>query len=478
MFPMLTTRFRALLTAVFSIILLANCVSSASSNWPQFRGPNASGVAESDKLPVEFSESTNFIWKIELPSGLSSPVIWGDRIFLTSFETQKLDTICLRRKDGRILWRKTAPAKQIEEFNPTSSPASATPATDGKRVYVYFGSYGVLAYDFDGREAWRKPLPMAVLLNGSGTSPSLMDGRLIINRDQEDGKSSLLALDAKTGRTLWETPRSGFLSSYGTPIQWKRGGTSEVVLTGSFRVVGYSLKDGKERWSARGLEALSVCPTPVIGDRQLHAMSYAFGESKLPSFSEIASEMDQDNDSKIARAEGKDMLAAKTVFDMLDKDKDAFLTKEEWDANIAFLSKGEHGIFAIRAPGSGDVTTTHIAWKQKRGAATVSSPLFYRGRIWVVQDGGRVTCLDARTGKPVFEQERLDADGGYYASPVAANGKIYFASTRGTISVVEVGNTLKVLARNKLSERAAATPAIADNKLYVRTEKHLWAFGK
>jgi outer membrane protein assembly factor BamB len=188
--------------------------------------------------------------------------------------------------------------------------------------------------------------------------------------------------------------------------------------------------------------------------------------------------MDQDNDSKIARAEGKDMLAAKTVFDMLDKDKDAFLTKEEWDANIAFLSKGEHGIFAIRAPGSGDVTTTHIAWKQKRGAATVSSPLFYRGRIWVVQDGGRVTCLDARTGKPVFEQERLDADGGYYASPVAANGKIYFASTRGTISVVEVGNTLKVLARNKLSERAAATPAIADNKLYVRTEKHLWAFGK
>src|SRR5262249_31140215 len=198
-----------------------------------------------------------------------------------------------------------APAEQIEEINPGSSPASATPASDGQRVYVYFGSCGVLAYDFNGRESWRKPLPLVFSLNGSGASPVLIDRLVIINRDQEEGKSSLLALDARTGRTVWETPRPKFNSSYTTPVLWTRGAVKDIVLAGSLRVVGYGLKDGAEHWSATGLEAISVCPTPVIGEGQLYAMSRSVGGMKIPSFSDTEKEMDKNGDHKISFEEGR-----------------------------------------------------------------------------------------------------------------------------------------------------------------------------
>jgi outer membrane protein assembly factor BamB len=473
------TQAKPLLKACFALTaILYSHRLPAAVVWPQFRGPNCAGVSESGRPPTDFGLTTNLLWKTELPAGLSSPCVWRDRIFLTAFDQRRLETICIRRRDGKILWRQTAPAEQIEEINPASSPASATPATDGKRVYVYFGSCGVLAYAFDGRECWRKPLPVPSSLNGSGTSPALMEDLIIINRDQEEGKSSLLAMDARTGRTVWETPHPEFFSSYSTPVLWKRDRVKEVVVAGSVRLVGYGLSDGKERWSANGLEVVSVCPTPVIGEGQLYAMSRSFGGSKPPSFSQTLAEADKNGDHKLARDEARGPFGNKHVFNLIDKDKDGFVTEEEWNVTIAFLANAEYGIFALRQPGGGDITGTHVAWKQKRGVPTVSSPLYYRGRVYVVQDGGRVTSYHAKTGQVLLEQERLGADGEYFASPVAADGKIYFASTRGTISVIEAADTLKVLARNQLSERIMATPAIADSKLYVRTAAHLWAFGR
>jgi outer membrane protein assembly factor BamB len=463
-----------------SINLLLACQGqriAAAARWPQFRGPNCAGVSDSDKPPVEFGATTNLLWKMPVPAGFSAPCVWDDRIFLTAFANSKLETICVARKDGRILWRKTAPAEQIEDVNPDSSPASATPATDGQRVYVYFGSCGLFTYDFEGRELWRKPLPVAVSLNGSGTSPVVMDELLLVNRDQEEGKSSLLAVDTRSGKTQWETPRPKFNSSYTTPILWQRGGVKDVVVAGSLRVVGYDLKNGKERWSANGLEALSVCPTPVIGDGQLYAASRSMGGMKLPSFASQLKQMDKNDDQKISFDEGRGMVGSKQVFNAIDENRDGFIDADEWDASVAMMSRGEHGVFALRAPGMGDVTETHVVWKNKRGAATVPSPLFYRGRLHLVQDGGRVTCYRAKTGEMLYEQERLEADGQYWASPVAADGKIYVASAKGTVTVVESADTVKVLARNKLGERINATPAIADDKLYVRTTTHLWAFG-
>jgi outer membrane protein assembly factor BamB len=277
---------------------------------------------------------------------------------------------------------------------------------------------------------------------------------------------------------VWETPRPKFNSSYATPILWQRDDVKDVVLAGSLRVVGYGLKDGKERWSATGLEALSVCPTPVLGDGQLYAMSRSMGGMTLPLFSSQLKEMDKNSDQKIAFAEGAGMFGSKQVFNAIDEDRDGFITEAEWNASGAMMSKGEHGIFAVRAPGTGDVTGTHVIWKGTRGSATVPSPLFYRGRVHLVQDGGRATCYRAKTGEALYEQERLEADGQYWASPIAANGKVYFASTRGNIAVIEAADTMKVLARNKLGQRITATPAIADDKLYLRTATHLWAFGQ
>jgi outer membrane protein assembly factor BamB len=455
------------------LIVLWVASAGAVPSWPQFRGPNCAGVAESDKPPIEFGADTNLLWKVAVPSGVSSPCLWGDRVFLTALEDNKLVTVGIDRRNGKVLWRQIAPAEKIEAAHPQGSPASGTPATDGERVYAYFGSYGVLAYDFNGREKWRKPLPVGTVINGSGTSPALIKDRLIVNCDQQDDKSFLMAIDPRTGKTIWETPRPGFLSGYTTPILWG----DDIVIAGSLRVVGYGFGDGKERWSARGLEAISVAPTPVIGDGHCYVMSRALGGSKMPTFSELMAKSDANGDGKMSRAEAPSYLRDHGGFNATDRNRDGQVDEAEWERMTTLISQGEHGIFALRKAGSGDITETHVAWKNKRGVAPVASPLFYGGRIYAIQDGGRLTAYSPKTGDPLFEQERLDADGEYFASPVAANGHIYFASTRGTVTVIAPADKLEVKARNQLRERIQATPAIADNKLYVRTESHLWAFG-
>ncbi|HTD85644.1 MAG TPA: PQQ-binding-like beta-propeller repeat protein [Candidatus Binatia bacterium] len=446
----------------------------ASPSWPQFRGPNCAGVSDGEKPPIEFGPETNLLWKVAVPKGVSSPCIWDNRIFLTALEDNKLVTLGLDRRNGKVLWRQVAPAEAIEATHPEGSPASATPATDGKGVYAYFGSYGLVAYDLAGRELWRKPLPITTVINGSGTSPALIKDRLILNCDQQDNKSFLIAVDPRTGKTIWETPRPGFLSGYTTPILWG----DDLVVAGGLRVVGYGADDGKEHWSARGLEAISVAPTPVLGDGQCYVMSRALGGSKMPTLAEMLAKTDANGDGKMSWDEAPAYLRDHGGFKAGDANHDGQIDETEWNRMTTLIASGEHGIFALRTPGSGDITATHVAWKNKRGVAPVASPLFYRGRIYVVQDGGRVTAYSPKTGDTFFEQERLNADGEYYASPIAANGHVYFASTRGIVTIITPADTMEVKARNRIGERIQATPAIVDNKLYVRTESHLWAFGE
>jgi outer membrane protein assembly factor BamB len=452
-------------------------VIAAPVDWPQFRGPNCAGVSEG-KPPIHFDTKSNVLWRTEIAPGVSSPCVARERVFISGFEEGKLVTIGVDARNGKVLWKQAAPTTKIESVHRMGSPASATPASDGERVYSYFGSYGVIAYDLDGREQWRKPLDIGMVINGSGTSPALLKNRLVINCDQQDGKSFLIALDPKTGKTLWQTARPDFVSSYTTPVLWSRDGHDDVVLVGSVRTVGYALEDGKERWTIRGTEGVSVAPTPIVGDGQLIVMSRAFAGSRIPTFPEFLAQNDKDSDGKISRAEAPGYLREHGGFTAADRDKDGHLSDPEWTGMRDLIGRGEHGIFAVRAPGkdeTGDLTGSHVVWKDKKGAASVASPLLFEGRVYAVQDGGRVSCYEAKTGKVLFEQERLDVDGAYLASPIAAGRNIYFASTRGVVAVIEPGDTLKVIARNDLGEAIAATPAVAGDTLYVRGANHLWA---
>lgn len=462
---------------LLALLVAHHAAAATVPNWSQFRGPNSSGVAETDQPPIEFGPETNLLWKTAVPGGLSSPCVWADRIFLTAAADGQLVTLAVNRRDGKVLWRQAVTADKPRELHKKNHPATATPATEGRNVCVYHPGFGLIAYDFGGRELWRKPMPGLLTRNGSGTSPSMLDGRLVLNCDVEEGKSFLAAFDPATGRELWRTPRATFMSGYTTPIRWQREGRDEVVVVGSLRVMGYNLSDGRERWTIGGTEAVSVVPTPVVGDDQLYVMSRSMSGSKLPPWLAFALAIDKDADGKISRDEVPKPFIEQGMFSGIDRDQDGFITEKEWSDATAYLDQADYGIFALKPPGEGELTTNQIAWKHRKGVASVSSPLFYRGRIYVAQDGGRVTCFDAKSGDKHYEQERLGADGDYYASPVAANGHVYFCSGKGMVAAIAAGNTLQVRARNALGESIYATPAIVDDKIYVRSERHLWAFG-
>ncbi len=462
---------------VISIVSACCQLSAATALWPQFRGPNSSGVALKDKPPIRFGAETNLLWKVELPPGLSSPCLAGDRIFLTAFENEKLFAVCRQRRDGKELWRREAPPGRPQEVHQVSSPAVATPVTDGQRVYAYFVPFGLVAYDLDGNEQWRRPVPIGFVMNGSGTSPAIAGDTVVLNCDQDEGESFLLAVEARTGKVRWQTSRAGSIGSYTTPITWKRGAQEEVVVCGSLRAAGYELRTGKERWTANVLTSVAVAPTPVIGDGRLYVMSRGVPPTSMGTFADFAGKSDKDGDGKISKSEAPPGFGG-NAFRVMDFDKDGFITEKDWSAMTNLFARGDSGLFALRAPGSGDITRTHVEWKQTKGVSGIASPLFYQGRIYVVQDGGRVTCWDAKTGKPLYEQERLGAEGEYYASPIAANGHIYLASSRGTITTIRAGDALEVEARNDLGESVMTTPAIADSKLYIRSANHLWAFGR
>jgi len=460
-----------------ALLVACSTAIAAVPQWPQFRGPNSCGVAESDKPPVEFGPGTNQLWKAEVPAGLSSPCVWGDRIFLTAAEDGKMLTLAVNRLDGKILWRQAVTADKPKEIHKKNHPAASTPATDGKNVCVYHATFGLVAYDFDGHELWRKPMAGLLARNGSGTSPAMVDGRLVLNCDVEEGKSFIAAYEPATGKEHWRTPRAEYMSGYTTPVGWQQEGRNEIVIVGSLRVAAYGLRGGKPHWSLPGTEAVSVCPTPVLGDGQLYIMSKSMSGMKMPPFSLFSLGVDKDADGKISRDEIPKQFIEQGMFSGIDRDQDGFITGKEWDEAMVFLEQADYGIFALKPAGSDGLTTNNVTWRHKKGVASVSSPLFYRGRIYVAQDGGRVSCFNAKTGEKFFEQERLGAEGEYYASPIAANGHVYFSSGRGAVTVIEAGDTFQIKARNSLGEPIHATPAIVDNKLYVRTAERLWAFG-
>ena len=465
-----------------ALLLLLAIPLAAETNWPQFRGPNASGLATDAQPPAEFAPDKALAWKVTVPAGISSPIVWGERVFLTGMAAHKPALLCYSRTDGRLLWQKEIPAGPPESVHKTSHPVSATPATDGQRVVAWFPSFGLIAWDMDGHELWQRKMEMPFVVNGSGTSPIIAGDKVILCCDQQGGKSFLLAADAATGKTIWQILRPLALSAYSTPVLWQRDGLAEIIVAGSRKITAYNLTDGAEHWNAGGLEVVSVCPTPVIGNGMIYVMSRSFGEQPPPAGLEgLLLIADHDKSGGLSRAETP-FFQKDGIYDFIDSSRDGSITADELKATTAHMKGADFGLFALRDPGKSDadISATHTAWKHQQGTAKVATPLLHRDRLYVIADGGLLTCTDAKTGKLIFERQRLgkEGSGDYYASPVAAAAHIYLCSTRGTVTVIEPADTLKITHQVNLAAPILATPAISGNLLLVRAGDTLFAFGK
>ena len=474
--PMRVTR----LTAVFLAIGLLHASGDrlGAEEWAQFRGPGGRGLQAQGRYPEDVGPTTRVIWKTALPPGHSSPVVHGDRVFVTAVDEGRLLTMGLDRRDGRILWKAESPASHPEKIHTIGSLAQPSPATDGERVVSFFGSSGLACHDQDGTLQWR--IAMGPFNNdfGAGTSPIIV-GDLVILCQDHDSDSFLMAVDKRTGKTVWKTDRSEFPRNYCTPVLWSAGAAPQIVVAATLRVVGYDLQTGREAWTVRGISR-TVCSTPVVGpDGMLFVAGWSAGGDsddaiRLPPWEE-AVRGDANGDGGLQEAE----LPAGDVkqrFSQIDRSNDDAIDRKEYEYFRGLFEQGRNLVMAIRPGPVGEATDTHVAWRQPKFVPFCASPLAVGELVFTVKDGGIVSSLDGRTGKP-HKTARLPHSQDYYASPVAADGKVYFANEAGQVTVITAEPQWRVLHAVEFGEDIFATPALADGRLYLRTKGHLYCLG-
>jgi outer membrane protein assembly factor BamB len=451
------------------------------AEWSRFRGPNGSGVADATGLPTELGPDRNVIWKTAIPPGYSSPILSERRIFLTALEDERLFTIAVDRDSGEILWKREAPRPRVETLDPRNNPAAPSPAVDGERVYVFFPEFGLLVYDLDGTELWRMPLGPFDNLYGRGASPVVHDGVVLLVCDQRTG-SFLLAVDGARGDVVWRVERPEAASSHATPIVWQpEDGEPQLIVVGSFLLSGYSIATGERLWWVRGMihEMKSV---PVIGDGIVYVNGYGSplndpgNTMEVGTFDAALAAHDADGDGLLVREELPEDSRARRRIGMSDLDRDGRLDRRDWEYFRNSMAM-TNGMFAIRLGGSGDMTAESFLWIYSRAVPQLPSPLLYGGVLYMVNDGGIVTILDPQTGERL-DQDRLEgAVDHYYASPVAADGKIYMVSELGKVAVLTPGPELDLIAVNDLDDTVYGTPALAGDRIYLRTGTTLYCFG-
>ncbi len=482
------------------------------NTWNQFRGPGGSGVMEKSKPPVMI-QSGDLAWKTALPAGLSSPVISGNRIFLTAFEEGRLLTIALDRENGRELWRRTAPEKPLQKVHKANTPASPSALVDNENVYVYFGSYGLIAYRHDGTEVWKRPLKTSKSLYGASTSPIAYKNLLILVTDDDANlensrvsRSRVLALSRTNGELIWETARPFLRSGWSTPSIWRHQDADELVVLGHGRVVGYDPLTGQEKWFAKGFSRETIA-VPVQGRGRVYISSAQLGgvsdaEIDPKPFWESMLKFDKNQDGKVGRDEITENFTwplrpelplghpgwgiplpsdparrrdrQQGIFGWADKNRDNLWTEEELSAHIT-NRPGRPILMAITPGGNGELGKEHIAWELNRSVPEIPSPLFYRDQIYMVRNGGTLAAVDPETGKLSY-RGRLGGTGQYSASPIAANGHLYLLSDQGTLSVVKAGSKFEMTHRFQLPESASVSPALDHDTLYIRGMGHLWAY--
>ena len=431
-------------------VWLAAVSAGAQEHWPQFRGPDGDGIAENGALPVQWSATENVAWKTDIPGrGWSSPIVWGDRVFLTTavalgkveaakkglyFGGERKKTppahqwkvFCLDLEDGAILWE-----RQVHEDIPFSavhvknSLASETPVTDGERIYAYFGNVGVFCLEFDGNVVWEKRLePHRMRVSwGTGASPVLHQDRLYILNDNDDDASYLLALDKTTGEEVWRVDRVED-SNWSTPFVWEHAQRTEIVTVGSDQVRSYDL-DGELLWWFEGMSAITI-GTPYAHEGLLIVSSGYVGDRDRP-------------------------------------------------------------LYAIRPGATGDITLAEdatsnewIAWSHPQAAPYNPTTLGYGGRIYVLHDAGRMACYNAADGAVLYEKERIPEGRRFTASPWAYDDKIFCLNEDGVTFVMQAGDSFEHLETNPLQEddMGMASPAMAGDRLLIRTEPRIYCIKK
>ncbi len=399
---------------VVSLLVTLAAVTARAEDWPQFRGPTGQGVSAERGLPLEWSETRNIIWKSPVPGlGWSSPAIAGGRIWLTTATSDgggSLRALAFDVETGRQLMNvEVFRAGRTGEVNPKNSRASPTPVVDGDRVYVHFGADGTAALTTSGEIVWKATFPY-VTQHGNGGSPVIYKDLLIFSCDGYD-TAFVVALDKRTGKVRWQTPRRKPISqAYSTPIVIRVGDRDQVVSLGAFRVAAYDPDTGREIWAVTYGDGFSNVPTPVFDD------------------------------------------------------------------GLVYISTGfqEPWMVAVRTDGKGDVTKSHVAWVERRGAPLTPSPVVVGDELYVVNDTGILTCLDRKTGK-IRWQQRLG--GNFSASPIVADGRIYFLSEEGVGTVVAPGKEFRKLATNTLDEATLASMAVSGGSIFIRSDRHLYRIG-
>ncbi len=445
----------------------------SGEEWTRFRGFNGSGIGKGTGYPIEFSKDRNLLWRAVVRPGKSSPVLTDKYVFLTGSEDEKLFTQCYDRASGKLLWERMEPRPRKENVNRLNTPAAITPVTDGKNVYAFFKEFGLVSYDASGRLRWKVPLGPFTNSMGMGASPILAGDSVVILADQI-GESYIAAFSTKDGKLRWRTAREES-DGWSTPLLYEPPSTKvPVIVTASGRQIGgHRITDGVRQFTHAGLAA-AVIASPVMDKDTVIAFGYGY-ESAIP-FEGVLARSDKNKDGVISPDE---FPTGTDVFTAVGKylgNKDGIVTKDEWDAWSRHVGSGTN-LVAVRVAGTEDGRPREL-WRYEKGfTGVIPSPLLYDDLVYVIKNGGIITAFDKATGEVVKVGRVRDALGGYSASPVAADGRIFIASEEGKISVVRPGRDWEVIAVNDLGEGVFATPALSNSQVFVRTAQALYCFG-
>ena len=454
--------------ALWTLAVLA-AVPCHAEEWSRFRGPNGSGLAGDSGYPIEFDKTKNLVWRTAVRKGKSSPVLTERHVFLTAHEEGRLYTQCFDRSTGELVWERFEPRTRSEIAHELNDPAANSPVTGGENVYVFFRDFGLLAYGPEGGVRWRVPLGPFTNSMGHAASLILSGESVILLADQEED-AYIASYRSSNGELNWKQSR-GALFGWATPVLYQpQGSELQIVTATSSQLNEHSAATGGSLWVFAGTSP-AVIPSPLVAGDTVY--SFGYGIQTAPLFS-TQSKYDKNEDGQISPEEYGDVA----LLVMVGKhygEANEFVTQEAWDKFFRFADKPS-ALVAVRL--NPETMEPRELWRYERNfVGVVPSPILVDGILYVVKNGGILTAFDAETGEVIKAGRVNGAIDPYSASPVSADGRLYFATEAGNVAVVEAGRDWSVETVNSLGEPIFAAPALSRRRIYVRTEAALYSFG-